>query len=61
MNGAELGAVDLGAELGAIVNGAEPPAFNPACTSSPSVLPLISPRVFFLATSPYLTNRHIGP
>ena len=67
VTGAELGATVTGAELlgtgkwparglGARVNGAEPPAINPAHPSSPSVLPLLSPRVFFLATSSYLTN-----
>ena len=54
VTGAELGATVTGAELlgtgkwptrglDARVNGAEPPAFNPARPSSPSVLPLLSP------------------
>ena len=40
--------------LGARVNGAEPPAFNPAHPSSPSVLPLLSPpsRVFLSPLHP---------
>ena len=63
--GAELGATVTGAELlgtgkwparglGARVNGAEPPAFNPAHPSSPSVLPLLSPpsRVFLSPLHP---------
>ena len=61
--GAELGAVDLGAEFGASHSGAEPPAFNPSPTfllecSSSSFSSLSG---FSLPTSPYLTNRHIGP
>ena len=74
VTGAELGATVTGAELlgtgqwparglGARVNGAEPPAFNP----SPIFFPERSSSYFSsflgfsLATSPYLTNRHIGP
>ncbi|XP_066320009.1 uncharacterized protein [Miscanthus floridulus] len=44
-----LGARVTGAELGAIVNGAEIPAFNPACTSSPSkVINLIQTYNFYI-------------
>ena len=72
VSGAELGATVTGAEVLATgkrpVRGSAPstlaPSYlhlTPAQPSSPSVLPLLSPRVFFLATSSYLTNRHIGP
>ena len=63
MTGAELGAVDLGAELDVVVSGVELSAFNPG----PTFLPERSSSSFFslsgfsLPTSPYLTNRHIGP
>ena len=60
-DGAELDAVDLGAELGATHSGAELPAFNPRPAFFPERSSSSFSSGFFLATSSYLTNRHIGP